>query len=469
MLTLREILARTIEQNNLIVRNVTFKLKIEKITNEIECKYNRSENPPETADLQQIRDIFLAAEKDNSWDTISQKVWKKACWILWSGNEQLSANKTFLNKYLEYCNFHVSSRIIKSLIYAYLRDFKNGMHGQEDIVNFIREKLAIDRFKILLSLWAERDKNHAIFDVKKDFTSNANDYIYGQENAVDYLASLGIEGQLETANYSQELFEAISREVEKCIAKSPDALKLFYKLKDLAELKDKELRYPQKKFVLIESLLRPWRDKTPSSDLCKNILEFFLKHFHDPRTVDGRTNWVGVSEESLKVIRKWLASKTLEQFFEIIKKTAKDNHWSYRHKFWKAYYDDGYIDDAWVALGKNSRSEARFQSSHGNELMAASVKGSGVKTDHSVLIFKVAGLTICEWSHDGKCRVWCESNRKSPKMYEDSYLSEQLREHENVGFPHHSSEKYSWQKKVAEYIERYTGIKMASRKYEIKL
>lgn len=468
MLTLREILIRTIEQNNLTVRNVIPKLNIEKITKEIERKYSRSENPPETADLQQIRDVFLTAEKNNSWNDISQKIWKKACWVLWSGDDPLAANKIFMKKYFEYCNSHVTSRIIKSLIYAYLRDFKKGMLGQAEITNFIREKLAVDRFKTLLSLWVERDNSHALFDFKKDFACNARDYIHTQKNANDYLLSLGLEGQLETANYSQELFEAITREVEKNISNSSSALELFYKLKDFALIKEEVLRYPQKKYVLIESMLRPWVDKTPSSDLCKKILEFLLKNFHDPRTIDGRTNWVGVSEESLKVIRKWLASKTLEQFFAIIKKTAKDDHWSYRHKFWKAYYDDGYIDDAWVALGKDSRSEARFHSSHGNELIAASVKGSGVKADHSVLIFKVAGLTISEWSHDGKCRVWYESNRKSPKLYEDSYLAEQLREHENFGIPHHSSEKYSWQKKLSEYIEHHTGIRMPSRKYEVR-
>jgi len=96
------------------------------------------------------------------------------------------------------------------------------------------------------------------------------------------------------------------------------------------------------------------------------------------------------------------------------------------------------------------------------------VKGAGVKTDHSVLIFKVAGLTISEWSHDGKCRIWCESNRKSPELYQDLYIAENLREHENKNFHHHGSERYGWQKKVADYIERYTGIHMPVRQYEVR-
>jgi hypothetical protein len=468
MLTLREMLIGITTQNNNIVSKAFAKPKISKITSEIELKYSRSENPPEFADQQQIRNIFLLAEKNNSWDMVNKKTWKKACWVLWSGDEQLASNKIFLKKYFEYCNSHSSSRNIKSLIHAYLRDFKKSMPGQAEVSNFIREKLSIPRFENLLSLWVERDKKHALFDIKKDFIPNALDYIYDEQDAKNYLTSLGLDGQLEMANYSQEIFEAIAHEVEKIITRSEAALELFCKLEDIAVIKSKDLRYPQKKYILIESLLRPWLGKTPPSDLCKKIIEFLLKHFYDPRTIEGRFNWVGVSEESLKVIRKWLARKTLEQFFEIIKKTAKDNHWNYRHKFWKAYYDAGYIDDAWVALGKDSRTEARFHSTNENELIAGNVKGSGVKADHSVLIFKVGGLTISEWSHDGKCRVWYESNRTSPKLYEDFYQAEQLREHENFSIPHHSSERYNWQNKLSDYIEHHTGIRMSRQKYEVK-
>jgi hypothetical protein len=476
MLTLRAVLLRTIEQNIQPTRNLLSQVKITRITDEIENRYSRAELSPEPADLQQIKSDFLKAEKNNSWEIINERSWKKACWVLWGSNEPIAASKIFLKKYLEFCNTHASPRIIKSLIHVYLRDFKSGMPGQSDIAHFIREKLAIDRFKKLLPLWVERDKHHHLFDPKKEFSSNARNFVQSSQNAKDHLINLGLEGQLESANFSQEIFEAVTRDVEINIAKSSSALDLFNRVKDLSLVNNKELRYPQKKYILIESLLRPWREKTPPPELCRKILEFLLKHFHDPRRIEGRINWVGISEESLRVIRKWLAGETLEQFFEIIKKTANDEHWSYRHKFWKAYFDDGYIDDAWVALGRDSRTEAKFHSIQGNELIAANVRGSGVKSDHSVLIFKVGDLTICEWSHDGKCRIWLEANKNSPRLYENNYEADHLRTksqkivrgHKEDGISHINSKGYWWQKKLAEFIENYTGIKMPSRKYEIK-
>jgi hypothetical protein len=177
----------------------------------------------------------------------------------------------------------------------------------------------------------------------------------------------------------------------------------------------------------------------------------------------------------MKVIRKWLAGETLEQFFAIIKKTANEDHWRYRHKFWKAYYDDGFIDDAWVALGKESRTEADSRSIDGNELFAADVRGLGVKSDHSVIIFKVGDLTICEWSHDGKCRIWFDNNKNAPKLYKNSYevgelhvISEKIvNGHKGDGISHIRSKEYWWQMKLAGFIENNTGIKMSKRKYEV--
>lgn len=70
MAILRNTLIRTIEKNNRIINDVLPQLKIEKIADEIAQKYSRSENAPEIADLQKICDIFLEADKNNSWNEI---------------------------------------------------------------------------------------------------------------------------------------------------------------------------------------------------------------------------------------------------------------------------------------------------------------------------------------------------------------------------------------------------------------
>jgi hypothetical protein len=466
MLTLREMLSRGIDGNSQSIPVVYPSVKISRITKEIERRYSRAGNSPTPADLAQLQEIFLSAVESRAWDNISQRMWKRACWILWSGDNPLALNITFLNKYIEYCKTHASTKLIKSIIHVYLRDFKNGMSANYEITSLILEQLNEPRFKNLLAFWKERHELYLIFDTTNNFHLNAKFYLKSKDRANEYLKKMGLDDQLEISNYSQELFRAVAFEVEKNIAESTLPSEMFNKLKDLA-IKNKKLRYPQNK-TLIESLLRPWLRKSPPSELCKQILQFLLKHFNDPRTAEGRNSWISINEDALRVVKKWLAGATLEQFFEIIDNTAQDDHWRYRRKFWQAYYDAECIDDAWIALGKDSELEARTQSVYGNELIAAKLRGSGVKPDHSVLIFKLQGLIICEWSHQGKCRIWNERNKKSPRLYEKEYLAKYLREHENFSQPHQSSETYAWQHKIAEHIKDKTGIKMPSYKYEIK-
>ena len=108
MLTLREILLRTIEKNMQPVHDTLSPVQVIRIANEIEHRYSRAENPPTPTDLDQLRNIFLSAESSNSWYDINERIWKKACWLLWSGNTPIAANKEFLNRYIDFViNMHL--------------------------------------------------------------------------------------------------------------------------------------------------------------------------------------------------------------------------------------------------------------------------------------------------------------------------------------------------------------------------
>ena len=464
MITLRDAIISSINRESSQSYTISPPEKILKISEEIEKRYSRVENPLLSKDIDQIRDIFISASNTGSWHNIEKTLWEKACWILWIGEEPIAGNEIFLNKYLQFCKSYLSKRLLKYLIHVYLQDFKKVLPGRVKIAIFIREQLNSERFIKLLSFWKEKDDLYALFDSDKDFYIHAKDYLQNSLNAKNFLFKLGLDEQFEASNYTQEIFDAIISEVEKNIINILVADLFFDKLKDFSIKEHKKLRYPQKKCILIESLLRPWKEKSPPVELRKKILEFLVINFLDPRTNEGRSNWVGVNDGSIKIIRRWLAGVTLEQFFQIIDSTAK-KQWLYRRQFWKSYYDAGYLDDAWIALGKISQIEA--QSAYGDELIAATIQGYGVKPDHSVLILKIGELTICEWSHEGKCRIWHSNNKKSPRLYENIYLAQNLREFDDFKLPHQNSKQYTWQKKLSDHIEYHTGIKISKLKYEV--
>ena len=153
---------------------------------------------------------------------------------MWTGGEPLAANNTFLAKYLQYCRENPSSRTIRSLISVYLRDFKFDLVGRKKIASFIRDRISNNRFNSILKCWVDRDRNYRLFDEVKDFKLDAEVYLSSELTAVDFLSLIGLDGQLESANYSQEIYSAVLNIFKNNILKSESPVRLFYKIKDIS-------------------------------------------------------------------------------------------------------------------------------------------------------------------------------------------------------------------------------------------
>jgi hypothetical protein len=155
---------------------------------------------------------------------------------------------------------------------------------------------------------------------------------------------------------------------------------------------------------------------------------------------------------------RWLVSATLEDFFRLLEYAAKHDetaarHWKARKAFWSRYLRAGHIHDAWVALGSVTEVEARgFLSDESR--MYAKLSGSGVMPNHSVIIMRVGSLTITEWSHVGKFRVWYADNRNPPRLHKRAYKRSTLVAHADQELSHFSG----WQQKVADAIYQQTGL-----------
>ncbi len=155
---------------------------------------------------------------------------------------------------------------------------------------------------------------------------------------------------------------------------------------------------------------------------------------------------------------RWLVERVLDQFFLLIKETALDRHWRYREAFWKAYLHQDLIDDIWFLLGPRAADHLRKMNRNEDVTeTTGSLQGAG--GDQSVLLLRMPGVTIAEWSHNGKCRFWLDGNRKAPNLYQDSYHRYDIQWGRDFAQTHHGSEYGSWQDKIANWIEENTGAR----------
>ena len=83
-------------------------------------------------------------------------------------------------------------------------------------------------------------------------------------------------------------------------------------------------------------------------------------------------------------------------------------------------YATDLIDDIWFLLGPRAANHLR-QMSRNEDLTETTGSLQGAGGDQSVLLLRMPGVTIAEWSHNGSCRFWLDGNRKVPKLYQDSY------------------------------------------------
>ena len=145
---------------------------------------------------------------------------------------------------------------------------------------------------------------------------------------------------------------------------------------------------------------------------------------------------------------------TIEVFFQLLNKIAKDNpihdsHWQARREFWRDYLANGQVEDAWIVLGKkylyniDSLPPAAKQLSYGTFINNQTITGR-----HCAIIMKIKNLIVVEFSHNGALRIWLITNRHAPRLHQKYYQPIKLQWHQDRRFVHSKN----WQQKVRNFI-----------------
>jgi hypothetical protein len=230
---------------------------------------------------------------------------------------------------------------------------------------------------------------------------------------------------------------------------------------------------------LAEALLLPWAEATPPDLHRARITDYLLKRYGHPKKKNPQEKedpqavfrWRGVSDRAGAVLNRWLDGDTIRIFVHVLEKTA-DKTWSFRRRFWMAYYDAGYIDAAWLALGPEALERALEFRQGGTGIEFGKLEGIFAQ-NQSVLLLRIGSLVFAEWSHKGSLRAFEEGSRGAPRLYLDSYDGASLRESQSLDFHgglkarpqlfHWHSESGWWQRTARDFIRRQTGIQMSDR------
>ncbi len=229
---------------------------------------------------------------------------------------------------------------------------------------------------------------------------------------------------------------------------------------------EQRFRYPVCRDEFAYSLLSPWFERTPAPEVQHVLMSELLRTLGDPR--HDHAGWLGVRQEAIATLSRWLTARTLDAFFEILQHT-EDDIGPYRRRFWEAYFHAGHVQQAWVALGEEASAALRAIDPTG-ELAHGKIMGK-IAPKQCVLMLRMGHLLLCDWSHQGRLRAIDAHSRQAPKLYQAQYELHELRFatpldfnqglSDDPGLRHLQSHLGGWQTLARDFLAQHLGITLA--------
>lgn len=403
------------------------------------------------------------AIEDNSWQNLKRHELRNIGLCLSHGQSPLIENDRFLDRFLSECKNQNRKSLCRALIWAYLFNYTKNNSGLLNLGKWLSSSVNEWDWH-----WADRQKNLKLLGNDSAPSYIAEAVLKINQNVSEILDSCGIGGNLQSGGMAHAAFEEALTKFS-ILAKRNEAGQVIAPLQRILEwaiLDDSKFSYPRLRDFFVNSLLEPWENNTPEQEVRTQIQSFLIEHFGDPRL--GGANWLGVSNSAQRVIRSWLVERALAQFLDVVDELALDHQWKYRRAFWMAYYKRDVISDAWVAFAANGAIKARQIAKRQDDvswLSFGQLQGQG-DSSHAVLILRIGDLTIADFSHNGKCRIWNAHNNHAPKPYEKYYdRSDLMHAKANSEYIHSHSERATWQRNVAGEISSKAGVSLAQKDY----
>ena len=274
------------------------------------------------------------------------------------------------------------------------------------------------------------------------------------------LATNGLTGELAQGRFVEAVWEYLAAQVASAHASEDGFDTALRVLLTLSLDSGAKLRFPQRIHDLAESVLIPWTGQAPV--LPVGIRNLLCQHLGDPR--ETSTAWEEqVSEDARKVIRQYLAGEVLEDFFTLLeamshRDPAIDRYRYQRRALWASCHVQGVLTDAWIAIGPSVPSDTLRGLGARARRYAELGTPTGARARQVILLLRIAGVTVVEWSHSGPYYLWHPTNTDAPPCYQAQYSYASLERNADLIRPHYEDKRGDWRADFLHHLATMTGI-----------
>jgi len=413
-----------------------------------------SVRPLDTKSMNENRADFLDRANKTQIDLLKPSEMRRLLRTAWEDNLFIDLTGRALQSGLARCR----KSFDESIIYAYLAYFPTKHPAFNELVAAV--KLVAERHEWP---WRTQGQHLSLWSPEEGPNKVGKDLINHDEDPIERMRSYGFGGEAMQFAFVKACLNAACR-----VAADSQALaaeKHGIKLISLVRITEQSaLPTP----LLVYALLKPWIKQNPNDNYKKQIISYLVENVGDPRLETARWDYIRSHlksefssqdvEDALGIFRRWIVQTAVRQFFDIVSKTTGNTtQWQARTKFWLAYLDAGYIKDAWFAFGPQAKVAVRKIVNVDDSLHHGLVSaGSGTDANHSALLMSIGDLRIAEWSHNGACRFWNESDRTAPSQYQKEYSTLKAMQG-GEGFEN-ISHTGNWESRFASVIFKRTKI-----------
>ncbi|NBN77692.1 hypothetical protein GWI72_05350 [Microvirga tunisiensis] len=194
----------------------------------------------------------------------------------------------------------------------------------------------------------------------------------------------------------------------------------------------------------IEAVLAVWKNRTPPDALRNELTERIIGCWNDPRLHAGGI-WPGFDPDLKSILLRWLTHQDMKFFCDVVTATQPSHMWPPRRDFWLQLYDDGKIDEAWVAFDTDALQYARrhLVKTEGTDMSRrfGRQKDRGGKT--SLLIMRIGNRIVVDGCHSYRTHIFRIDDRQAPKLYQREYHCDEIMRQSKVWKAHNSIENWS--------------------------
>lgn len=434
---------------------------------EVEKYASGGTEAPHNIDLDEVAARVLAAyETGNS---PSRRDLRATPWCLWTTRPALAEHAEPLQRFLRDFVLRRGNGLYRRLASSYLLHFALDRPQLEAIGGELASR-SVRAGKP----WADLQERYQMFHAG-GVGIVAREALQSAERPINFLRKSG----LRTVQASSGYARAVHAEGLAVLARGDnrDPLERLNVVKRWSTNEAGGLVHGGEEPQVLDALLRPFGGVRPEKTIRDQFLSVIVAWFGDPRLHAGR--WARMQSHA-DTVRGWLTEQSLRQFFDVIDEVAPDRHWKYRRAFWRAYYDQGDISEAWAILDPSCADVARKM--FGKDVSFARWSHGGskqIQAGHAVLLLRIGRCLVADWSHSGSCNIWDDAQaRDAPKLWRSSYHSDEIRHppprnktKENLGrqgiFYHQGTESYSWQHSVASFLFSRTNVSMQQKQYRV--